>query len=394
KNQLLESLFLLGQLCTLIPLIIWQSRLIGDGKYYFDRFYILNIKIFDRLWFESAPLIVISLVALNILVNLALFLIAVIQNRSIVEVLHLKLNNEYSSPSTISIFWRYISLLLVLGGFFSPTLVFLIVTIIIRNYQKWKEEYKEALKGHIMAKYIESKDYNIKKLADSTNVPVSKIIPLVGQHIILDYSSSFGEYNIQKISKVVCLSTEELIKIAGKDLLMAYVMATREYNIEKISEMLGLPKSVIIDIIGEELILHYIQEANDYNIASIAQQTGLPYTMASKYYELLKHKNKLRQGESHQDQGSIKYSQINKLKGLIKIYGEVEVSKASELLRMSESRLVDLLLEFIGSGDLKLTIEDGKIRPQSDVNIDDVLSSLDTAFSSWIENEKSKSEKV
>ncbi|MHA1304105.1 MAG: hypothetical protein ACTSQE_13555 [Candidatus Heimdallarchaeaceae archaeon] len=94
-------------------------------------------------------------------------------------------------------------------------------------------------------------------------------------------------------------------------------------------------------------------------------------------------------GVEQKTESEFRNTQLNRLKGLIKIYREIEISKASEIMNMPEDELVTFLVENVGAGTLDLTIVDDKIVAPVDLEIDDVLKSLDNAFKSWFDQEKS-----
>ncbi|MHA1116610.1 MAG: hypothetical protein ACTSPJ_10615, partial [Candidatus Heimdallarchaeaceae archaeon] len=86
-------------------------------------------------------------------------------------------------------------------------------------------------------------------------------------------------------------------------------------------------------------------------------------------------------------------TQLNRLKGLIKVYGEIEIDKASEIMGMEKTELITFLVENVGAGTLDLTIVDDKIVTPVNADINGVLKSLDTAFKNWFDTEKTKSNK-
>ena len=88
------------------------------------------------------------------------------------------------------------------------------------------------------------------------------------------------------------------------------------------------------------------------------------------------------------DDSEIRQTQLNRLKGLIKIYGEVEIDKACEIMDMPKEELMVFFIENVGAGNLDLTLEGEKIITPKGSDREDVLESLDSAFKNWFEQEK------
>lgn len=96
---------------------------------------------------------------------------------------------------------------------------------------------------------------------------------------------------------------------------------------------------------------------------------------------------------SSEEQVDSRKKQLDRFKGILQLYGQIDVDEAAEIMKMEEIELKTFLAESVGSGALKLKFKDNKIQPAEDTELNEVLNSLELAFNTWYEQEKTRSGK-
>jgi hypothetical protein len=82
----------------------------------------------------------------------------------------------------------------------------------------------------------------------------------------------------------------------------------------------------------------------------------------------------------------------SKIIGMIKVYGYLDIAQASQMLRIPQNLIQEMLFELVGLNKIKGTISQGKFIVSGDV--DDFARELEKQFAVWGAKERSKDGKI
>lgn len=74
---------------------------------------------------------------------------------------------------------------------------------------------------------------------------------------------------------------------------------------------------------------------------------------------------------------------LNKLKGMVKIHGEIDLNYASAILQIPRQVLLGKIYEIVGIGTANIALEGDIIKPLTENDTSAVLDALDTIFAQW-----------
>ncbi|MHA1199480.1 MAG: hypothetical protein ACTSQF_09160 [Candidatus Heimdallarchaeaceae archaeon] len=244
------------------------------------------------------------------------------------------------------------------------------------------------------------------KLANITSIiiefiyiscPALMFLPLIINNRIAGFSETYPLYNLLTINGLILFDNE----ILGVSLNSVYQLKFFGFFLAFIlvNFLLTLLFYIVLSFKKQSLLefLGFFSKNKDvewkqfipfliiFSIFSIASAFSFPIVALLLSWAFAGP----RSTERYVDEESEKrQKQVDRLKGLIKIYGEVEIERATEIMEISREEFMTFLVENVGAGNLHLTLEGEKIITPAGSDIEEVLNSLDKAFNDWFEHEK------
>lgn len=285
-------------------------------------------------------------------------------------------------------YWFYLHLAI---GLSSILPFFLLEALIFNSITKSNNKIRKK----VLDEVINTKTFDVAELSNRLSLNEKAIIRIAISDIIKEYLFSTQKYNIEEIAEDINVDKAVIREEGAKAIIKAYVTATNTYNAKDISTNTRIPLSTIADIYGYKLITSYIASSGVRDHRNIRTMTALPHTTVEEYMnreDIIEQSSSTssyrNQREVHKGSREEKIAQINRLKGLLKIHGEIKITKAAEILKMPVNLFMDMIYELVGSNAVKITIVDDKIVPSKDYSVDDALESLENSFANWLEKEQ------